>query len=287
MHDTSTHPDAISSKAISASLPTQSTPLEERDVESAAKVARVQEAEIPGEPPVAADKGELPQLLRWPVWRPLLAILLFSLLIRIFEIDLKVAGMCYDSVRGEWPLERAEPWLWFYRNGTYPPLLVGLTGAVIAIFGSRLFPSMDLQKLSQTRRSGAFLALLLLIGPGILVNASLKSLWGRPRPLQCQEFGGEMKFLQVGEWAKRSFPNSSFPSGHAAVAFFLMGLGFVISPRRPWLRRGCFIGGMAYGLAMGLTRVLQGGHFLSDVLWAGAIVYFVGVALDRFLIQPE
>ena len=96
-----------------------------------------------------------------------------------------------------------------------------------------------------------------------------------------------MKFLPVGEWATRSFPNSSFPSGHASVAFFLMGLGFVISPGRPWLRRGCFIGGMAYGMAMGFTRVLQGGHFLSDVLWAGAIVYFVGVALERFLIQHE
>ena len=287
MNDTSTHTDAISSEPIRVSLPTPSKSCEERGVESVAKVAWVQGAGTPGESPLAADKDELRQLSCWPIWQPLLAILLFSLLIRIFEIDQKVAGMCYDSVRGEWPFERAQPWLWFYRNGTYPPLLVGFAGAVVAIFGSRLFPSWDMRKLSQTRRSGAFLALLLLIGPGILVNASLKSLWGRPRPLQCQEFGGEMKFLPVGEWAKRSFPNSSFPSGHAAVAFFLMGLGFVISPRRPWLRRGCFIGGMAYGLAMGLTRVLQGGHFLSDVLWAGAIVYFVGVALDRFLIQPE
>ena len=287
MHDTTTQPAAHASEPVSGSLPLQSTPFENRDVENVAKVARAHVEGIPGAPPVAADKDELPQLLRWPVWRPLLAILLLSLLIRIFEIDQKVAGMCYDSVRGEWPFERAEPWLWFYRNGTYPPLVVGLAGAVVAIFGSRLFPSMDLQKLSQTRRGGAFLALLLLIGPGLLVNASLKSLWGRPRPLQCQEFGGEMKFLPVGEWAQRSFPNSSFPSGHAAVAFFLMGLGFVISPHRPWLRRGCFIGGMAYGMAMGFTRVLQGGHFLSDVLWAGAIVYFVGVALDRFLIQPE
>lgn len=90
-----------------------------------------------------------------------------------------------------------------------------------------------------------------------------------------------MKFLPVGEWGSRSLPNSSFPSGHASVAFFLMGLGFVVSPNRSWLRRGFFVGGIAYGLAMGFTRVLQGGHFISDVLWAGAIVYFVAVAYQN------
>ena len=230
---------------------------------------------------------EMPPSFRWPVWRPLLAVLLLSVLIRTFEFDQKISGLCYDSVRGEWPFETAEPWLWFYRNGTLPPMILGIAGAVIALFGAKLFPSMNSRKLNRTRRYGAFLALLLLIGPGLLVNASLKSLWGRPRPLQCREFGGEMKFLPVGEWAKQSFPNSSFPSGHASVAFFLMGLGFVVSPRRPWLRWGCFVGGMAYGLAMGFTRVLQGGHFLSDVLWAGAIVYFVGVGLERILIQHD
>jgi lipid A 4'-phosphatase len=289
MNDTSTHADAISSSSepIRVSLPTLSTSLDGVDVENVSKVPWVLAAGVPDQPPMGADLEELPRLSHWPVWQPLLVVVLLSLLIRIFQIDQKIAGLCYDSSRGEWPFERAEPWLFFYRNGTYPPLVVGIVGAMIALFGARLFPSMTSKKLSQTRRCGAFLALLLLIGPGLLVNASLKSVWGRPRPLQCQEFGGEMTFLPVGEWAKHSFPNSSFPSGHASVAFFLMGLGFVISPRRPMLRRGCFIGGIVYGTAMGLTRVLQGGHFLSDVLWAGAIVYFVGVALERILIQYD
>ncbi len=96
-----------------------------------------------------------------------------------------------------------------------------------------------------------------------------------------------MAFLPVGEWADRRFPNSSFPSGHAAVAFFLMGPGFVINSHRRWLRRACFAGGMGYGLAMGFTRVMQGGHFLSDVLWAGTIVYLSGVGLAWLLLQQR
>ena len=38
---------------------------------------------------------------------------------------------------------------------------------------------------------------------------------------------------------------------------------------------------------MGLTRVLQGGHFVSDVLWAGAIDYFVAVMLWKILIERD
>ena len=223
----------------------------------------------------------------WPVWRPLVATLLLSLLIRKLDLDQKVSALFYDSVNRVWPFETAQPWLWFYRNGTLPPLIVGTIGALIAIFGSRLAYSNDPKKVKQIRLSGLFLALLLIIGPGLLVNASLKSVWGRPRPLQCVEFGGEKEFLPVGEWASQRFPNSSFPSGHAAVAFYLMGLGFVVSPRHLWLRRSCFAGGIAYGIAMGFTRVLQGGHFLSDVLWAGALVYFVGVGLAWLLISHD
>ena len=96
-----------------------------------------------------------------------------------------------------------------------------------------------------------------------------------------------MKFLPVGEWGTHSLPNSSFPSGHAAVAFFLMGLGFVVSPNRKWFRRICFVGGVTYGLAMGVTRIMQGGHFVSDVLWAGAIVYFVAVALWKLVLSRD
>jgi lipid A 4'-phosphatase len=30
---------------------------------------------------------------------------------------------------------------------------------------------------------------------------------------------------------------------------------------------------------MGLGRMVQGGHFLTDVLWAGAITYLAGLVL--------
>lgn len=246
---------------------------------------------LPGKSTAATSSNAWPSLGRgptnWPVWRPLAAVLLLSVLIRIFEVDQNISRLCYDFEGHRWPFDTAHPWLWFYRNGPLPPLLIGLGGGALFLWSLLFRKPVDPARSDRLRRVGLFLCLLLLIGPGLLVNSSLKMMWGRPRPWQCEQFGGDMTFVPVGELGTLSLPNSSFPSGHAAVAFFLMGLGFIIPPSRRRLQRTFFYGGMAYGLAMGLTRVLQGGHFPSDVLWAGAIVYFVAVGLARLILKEE
>ena len=180
---------------------------------------------------------------RWPVWKPLLAALFFSVMIRVFDIDRKVSSFGYDTRQQSWPFERAEPWLSYYRYGIYPPMAVGLAGGLVLIVGlvrQWRRPNNAPRRLGFISRNGFFLALMLLVGPGLLINGVFKTFWGRPRPIQCTDFGGEMTFLPVGEWASSPFPNSSFPSGHASVAFFLMGIGFVISPCRVHLQRVCF-----------------------------------------------
>jgi membrane-associated PAP2 superfamily phosphatase len=46
--------------------------------------------------------------------------------------------------------------------------------------------------------------------------------------------------------------------------------------------------GIAAGAIMGVTRMAAGGHFVSDIIWAGAIVYFTGLTLAAiFRFQPE
>jgi membrane-associated PAP2 superfamily phosphatase len=39
------------------------------------------------------------------------------------------------------------------------------------------------------------------------------------------------------------------------------------------------VAGLFYGALMGLTRMIQGGHFLTDVIWAGCLVYLTGLFL--------
>jgi len=90
---------------------------------------------------------------------------------------------------------------------------------------------------------------------GIFVFKALKKLSRRPRP--CQ--------LQPHCWANMLPPDQfSFPSGHTMTAF---SIALVVSYFYPGLE------GPLYFLAMsiGVSRIVLGMHFLSDVL-AGAVL---------------
>lgn len=101
----------------------------------------------------------------------------------------------------------------------------------------------------------------------LLMTIPLKVVTGRSRPSTGQ---GTHDFhpLNGGE---------SFPSGHTTQAF---ALASVIAEHsdRPW------VSGVAYGLAgmVGLARVEQHQHFLSDVVAAGLIGTFVGKTVVRY-----
>jgi membrane-associated PAP2 superfamily phosphatase len=221
----------------------------------------------------------------WPITIPMLSLLAVSLLIRWTDFDLIVAAQFYDNTKKVWTYELAEPWLTIYRQGTLPSVIVGITGAVVAVLGRLILPRRMWANAGNIRRAGLFLGLMLVLGPGLIVNVGFKHLWGRPRPIQCTVFNGEKPFLPVGTWATERSRNSSFPSGHAAVAFYLMAPGFIAGRRRPRLTAAFFLTGTAFGVGMGLTRVVQGGHFVSDVLWAGALVYLTGAALSWLILR--
>ncbi len=131
------------------------------------------------------------------------------------------------------------------------------------------------------RAALVFFLLLQGLGPGLLVNAVLKDNWGRARPSQVAEFGGTKRhdppFLPTDQCDR----NCSFVGGEAAYAFSFMALGFLPGPaprRRAW-----FAFGAAFGVAVSAVRVAQGGHFVSDCLFAGFLMLLIGWALHALL----
>jgi membrane-associated PAP2 superfamily phosphatase len=224
---------------------------------------------------------------QWPVVLPMLCLIAASIVIAMTDFDLRASMMFYNQTTRRWTYDVSEPWMTIYRQGTIPSFILGIGGLMVALLGKRIVPRAAWDDLPQIRRAGWFLIILLILGPGLIINWGFKELWGRPRPIQCVEFGGQKEFLSIGIWAREHASNSSFPSGHAAVAFYLMAPGFIVGRNRPRLKIASFALGACYGLGMGLTRVLQGGHFVSDVLWAGAMVYLTGVALAWLLLHNE
>jgi len=215
------------------------------------------------------------------VWIP--AALLMAATLVFWTTDLDVAlvrpffsGYVVTSPRDggvrEFPLQWVQPWKGLYNWGEYPALI--LAGGGVAVW----MASFLWKRLKPCRNAGLFYFLLLLIGPGIMVNCVFKPFWSRPRPQATVAFGGEREFLPV---LQRGYgaDDSSFPSGHAAVGFYLMAPAFVYWRRRPWLALAFVLFGLAAGAVIGLARMVAGGHFPSDVLWAGGIVYFTALAL--------
>jgi membrane-associated PAP2 superfamily phosphatase len=124
--------------------------------------------------------------------------------------------------------------------------------------------------------------ILLAIGPGIIVNAVFKEYWGRPRPREIVQFGGKKEFLHP--WQKGiAHKGRSFPSGHSSAAFYLAAPYFIFRRRKPKAATLWLTGGLVFGTLMSVARITQGGHFLSDTLWAWGMVHILAVALYYLL----
>ncbi|MDP1796601.1 MAG: phosphatase PAP2 family protein, partial [Planctomycetaceae bacterium] len=200
----------------------------------------------------------------------MILIAFFTAVFRWTDADIFISSLFYDHARNQWVWFFNSGCTLFYRGGIYPAV-------VLCICGGLLLPIGHITRNWTLYRAGWFLLLLFAIGPGLIVNYGFKTHWGRPRPHQIMDFDGLHAFVSVGSPGTLEHHNSSFPSGHAAVAFYLIAPAFLASPQRRGMPTKLMIAGLSYGGVMALVRVVQGGHFVSDVVWSAAIVYFTAV----------
>ena len=116
-----------------------------------------------------------------------------------------------------------------------------------------------------------FLAAALALVPGLFIDVALKGHWGRARPVHVVEFGGEARFTPAFQPTDQCAKNCSFVSGHASAGFFFVSFGFLggAVARRRWTLIGLVLGSIA-----GIGRISQGGHFLSDIVFAFYFTWF-------------
>lgn len=194
-------------------------------------------------------------------------ILVFIACVLIFwfypQIDLLTSALFFDPEKGFFLGSHALVLFSYQLFARLQFLVLGLL--LLALITAQWIPAW---RLRGQRRAAIYLLLLLLTGPGLLVNAGVKENWGRARPREVTEFGGHQTFTPALIPAAQCEHNCSFVSGHAALGFYLIGMAWVTRQRR-WLAAG-----IALGMLVGAGRILQGGHFLGDVIFSFWIVYF-------------
>ncbi len=125
-----------------------------------------------------------------------------------------------------------------------------------------------------------------LMGAGLVVHAVLKDHWGRPRPKQTIEFGGMQEYrpFYKPNFFHQPEPSKSFPCGHCSMGFYFFAIAAVGKRlKSSFLYHGGIFAAWVLGTILGVTRMAQGGHFLSDVLVSALILWWVTLASERWI----
>jgi len=116
----------------------------------------------------------------------------------------------------------------------------------------------------------------LILGPGVIVNLALKDNFGRARPKQITEFGAMKTFTNVYKVTDQCKSNCSFSSGHAAAAYNFTTIAFLVPLQYQVVT---YAAGLVFGTIVGVGRVAQGGHFMSDVIVSAWIIFLINYIL--------
>lgn len=126
-----------------------------------------------------------------------------------------------------------------------------------------------------------YIVLVLSIAPGLIVNTTLKEHWGRARPAQITQFGGDKEFTPAFILSNQN--GHSFSSGHTAAAFSFVGFALLAKRRRKfWI-----ILAVAYGVLVSFARLIAGGHFFSDIVTSFFIVWIVTHLLYKLIFKKD
>src|SRR5262249_10886011 len=190
------------------------------------------------------------------------------------QLDLAISGLVYhrgDFLLPRYGLTNLVSWLvsissWLAVAGATVLLL-----ATLAV-GRPLLWGLDAPRL-------LLVVLTFVVGPGLIVNSLLKQHWGRARPIEIVQFGGDAQFSRAGVPAAECRRNCAFPSGDAAAAFALTSVAVATSSTVG------VAAALAAGVLVGAVRVLNGAHFARDVVFSALFSLLTIAALERLLFR--
>jgi len=184
------------------------------------------------------------------------------------DLDLKLAALFFDPERGG-----------FWR--AYDPTYLRARDAAVWLTTLVAMPASIALALKFVRprrpllipgRAIVLMLLTLALAPGVVANLVLKEHWGRPRPIDVAEFGGDEHFRPWWDPRGDCPNNCSFVAGEPSGAFWTLAPAALAPPPMQAVAYGA---ALAFGVALGAFRMAAGAHFFSDVVFAGVLMYLV------------
>lgn len=205
-------------------------------------------------------------ILRWDVLGFAASILLFSYMP---TLDLKIAYQYYNGEFFQFEENAYVQFVyWFFGNIHFVFFVLFVYLALHCFYKDK----------HELKKKYLFLVCCLLLGPGLVVNLFLQNnSFGRPRPVNLVDFGGPHHYAAPFEYSTECQQNCSFVSGRASMAFFILAVAWV-RQRPVWIMYGCIL-----GVTVGFVRIIQGGNFLSDIVFSFWATWFSCLALAKLM----
>ena len=184
------------------------------------------------------------------------------------DLDLKLAAVFFDPERGGFWRAYNPPFLRLRDIATWLITLVSMP-AFVALALKLARPS---RPLLIPGRAVVLMILTLALAPGVVANLVFKEHWGRPRPIDVTEFGGDEHFRPWWDPRGDCPKNCSFVAGEPSGAFWTLAPAAVVPPQWRVLAYGA---ALSFGAAVGVLRMAAGAHFFSDVVFAGVFSFLV------------
>ncbi|MGA8077236.1 MAG: phosphatase PAP2 family protein [Xanthobacteraceae bacterium] len=184
------------------------------------------------------------------------------------QLDIDIAAIWFNRPAHLFDAN-AQLWVQHTRQAARIVITLLVLPAFLAIIGKLIWPR---RRMLIEARAALFLIATLALGPGLLTNVILKDHWGRPRPIDVQQFGGEYRFVPWWDPRGGCPDNCSFVAGEPSGAFWTLAPAALAGPE---LAPIAYAAALAFGVGVGILRIAAGAHFFSDVVFAGVFMYLL------------
>ena len=184
------------------------------------------------------------------------------------RLDIAISATFYDRQINLFKVN-AQPWVNFTRDAARWLTALIFAPAVLVMIGKLIMPK---RRMPIGGRAALFLILTMVLGPGVITNVVLKDHWGRARPIDITELGGDFRFTPWWDPRGDCPNNCSFVAGEPSGAFWTLAPAALAPPQWRLLAYG---GALAFGAAVGLLRIAGGAHFFTDVVFSGVFTFLL------------